>query len=269
MRVHMGKTIVVGLAALALALTSCSSSKGGKGGGGGGGNNVDTSGTKGTGIFADCGKSANDCNSGKVKKGGTLTYTVEKTIVGWNTNSSNSSTFDLVEIEDGLIGGAFTANPDLKPALNTDMMTSAEQTKADPQTLVYKIKPEAVWSDGTPITEKDFEYQLHTSDGTSCPDCAPASTSGYDQVASIAGSDNDKTVTVVMKKPYSDWQSMFGALYPAHILGQHGDVATPKGLAASFAWSDKTQPTYSNGPYMISAADKETSVTLVPNPKWY
>ncbi|PZS26145.1 MAG: hypothetical protein DLM58_21200, partial [Pseudonocardiales bacterium] len=96
----------MGLAALALALTGCSSSKGGKGGGG---SNVDTSGTKGTGMFADCAKSSNDCNTAKVKKGGTITYTVEKTIVGWNTNSSNSSTFDLVEIEDGLIGGAFTA----------------------------------------------------------------------------------------------------------------------------------------------------------------
>ncbi|MEP7020178.1 MAG: hypothetical protein ABI808_05970, partial [Pseudonocardiales bacterium] len=70
MKLHKSKALLAGVAVLALALTGCSSSKGEKGGGG---NNVDTSGTKGTGMFASCAKSANDCNSGKVKKGGTLT----------------------------------------------------------------------------------------------------------------------------------------------------------------------------------------------------
>ncbi|MDQ2749598.1 MAG: ABC transporter substrate-binding protein, partial [Actinomycetota bacterium] len=265
MRVHKGKALVAGLAALALALTGCSSSKGGKGGG----TNADTSGTKGTGMFADCSKSANDCNNGKTKKGGTLTYTLEKTIGGWNINTSNSNTFEFAEVMDGVVSGAFTATPDLKPVLNEDMMTSAEQTKADPQTLVYKVKSEAIWSDGQPVDFKDFEYAAKTSDGTSCPDCGAASTSGYDQIASMTPSDNGKTITVVMKKPYSDWQGMFGTLYPAHIAAQHGDLTTPKGLATSFLYLDKTQPTYSSGPYMVQAAVKDTSVTEVPNPKWY
>jgi peptide/nickel transport system substrate-binding protein len=264
-RVHKGKALVVGLAALALALTGCSSSKGGKGGG----NNVDTSGTKGTGMFADCAKSPNDCNSGKTKQGGTLTYTLEKTIAGWNINSSNSSTFEFAEVMDGVLPGAFIPNPDLKIVVNTDVMTSAEQTKADPQTLVYKVRPEAVWSDGQPIDFKDFDYAAKTSDGTTCPDCGPASTSGYDQIGSITPSDNGKTITVVMKKPYSDWQSMFGTLYPAHVAALHGDLTTPKGLAASFTWLDKTQPTYSGGPYQVKAAVTDTSVTEVPNPKWF
>jgi peptide/nickel transport system substrate-binding protein len=266
-RVHKGKALVAGLAALALVLTGCSSSKGGSGGGGG--TNADTSGTKGTGMFADCAKSPNDCNTAKVKKGGTLTYTLEKTIAGWNINTSNSNTFEFAEVMDGVVVGAFTANPDLKPVLNPDLMVSAEQTKADPQTLVYKIQPNAIWSDGQPIDATDFDYQLKTSDGTTCKDCTPASTSGYDQVQSLTASDNGKTVTVVMKKPYSDWQSMFGTMYPAHIAAQHGDITTPAGLAASFSWLDKTQPTYSGGPYMVKAAVKDTSVTEVPNPKWY
>jgi peptide/nickel transport system substrate-binding protein len=264
-RVHKGKALVAGLAALAIALTGCGSSKGGKGGGG----NVDTSGTKGTGMFVDCAKSPNDCNSGKTKKGGTLTYTLEKTIAGWDINTSNSNTFEFAEVMDGVVPGAFTANPDLKPVPNSDMMTSADQTKTSPQTLVYKIKPEAIWSDGQPIDVKDFQYQKDTSDGTTCKDCTPASTAGYDQIASLTGSDNGKTVTVVMKKPYSDWRSMFGNLYPAHIAAQHGDITTSAGLAASLTWLDKTQPTYSSGPYKVQAAVKDTSVTEVPNPRWY
>ena len=169
---------------------------------------------------------------------------------------------------DGLAPGAFTATPDLKPVPNPDLMVSAEQTKTNPQTLVYKIRPEAVWSDGTPIDVKDFDYYWKTSDGTHCPDCGPASTSGYDQIASLTGSDNGKTVTVVMKKPYSDWQSMFGNIYPDHLAAQHGDLTTPKGLAASLKWFDTTQPTCSGGPYSISGkADKKTLRHRGPEPE--
>jgi peptide/nickel transport system substrate-binding protein len=268
-RVHTGKALVAGVAALALALTGCSSSKSG-GGGGGGGGTTNPNGTKGSGNFAKCGGSPNDCNTASVKKGGTVTYTLEKELVGWNINTSTSNTFEFAEVMDGLIPGAFTATPDLKPVLNPDVMVSAEQTNTNPQTLVYKIQPAAVWSDDTPIDASDFDYQLKTSDGTTCPDCGPASTSGYDQVKSLTPSDGGKTVTIVMKQPYSDWQSMFGTMYPAHIAAQHGDLSTAAGLAKSFKWLDATQPTYSGGPYMISGtADKKTSVTEVPNPKWY
>ena len=50
--------------------------------------------------------------------------------------------FEVAEVEDGVLPGVFLAGSDLKPFLNTDLMVSAEQTKASPQTLVYKIKPE-------------------------------------------------------------------------------------------------------------------------------
>lgn len=274
MRVHKGKALIAGAAAIALALTACSSSKSGTGGGTGssssGANSNATAGTKGTGNFANCATSPNDCNTAAVKQGGTITYTLEKTIAGWNINTANSNTFEFAEVMDGLIPEVFNAGPDLKPFLNTDLMVSAEQTVASPQTLVYKIQPNAVWSDGTQIDAADFTYAWKTDDPAQCPACTPASTSGYDSIASLTPSDNGKTVTVVMKKPFADWQSMFGALYPAHIAAQHGDITTPKGLASTFNnYLDQTQPSYSGGPYMVSAAVKDTSVTEVPNPKWY
>ncbi|MCU1659856.1 MAG: transporter substrate-binding protein [Pseudonocardiales bacterium] len=273
MRVHKTKALVAGVAALALAVTACSSTKKSSGGTTSATNaqpnGAATAGTKGTGNLADCATKPNDCNTAAVKQGGTVTYVLEKTISGWNINTANSNTFEFAEVMDGLLPTAFNASPDLKPFLNTDVLVSAEQTSASPQTLVYKIQPGAVWSDGTPIDASDFEYQWKTSDPAQCPDCGPASTSGYDQVKSLTGSDNGKTVTVVMKRPFSDWKSMFGSMYPAHVAAQHGNPNTPKGLAASTKWFDTTQPTYSGGPYMVSAAVKDTSVTEIPNPKWY
>jgi glutathione transport system substrate-binding protein len=272
-RVHKGQAVLAGVAALALALTACSSSKSGSSTKTGGATkSADTSvtaGTKGTGAFKDCATAPKTCNSGQTKPGGTITYALEKTIPGWNQVYSPSNVFEVAEVEDGLLPGAYLAGSDLKPFLNTDLMVSAEQTSASPQTLVYKIKPDAVWDDGTPINFDDFKYLKDVSDGTTCPKCGAASSSGYNGVASMTGSDNGKTVTVVMKTPFADWQSMFGALLPAHVAAQHGGLTTAAGLNTSFQWFDKNVPNYSGGPMKISGYVKDTSITEVPNPKWY
>jgi peptide/nickel transport system substrate-binding protein len=245
--------VAVGAASL-LVLSAC----------GQGSNNSGTGQSNISKSFADCATKPLDCNSGDTKQGGTITYTIEKTITGWNLLDTNSNTFDFQEVLDGVLPqGPFINTPDLKPTLNTDMMVSAEQTSTSPQTVVYKIKPEAAWSDGTPIDANDFIYSWKTQDGTDCADCAAASNSGYNQIQSVTGSDGGKTVTVVFKTAYADWKGLFGPMYPAHIANQHGD------LAASWKWFDENVPTYSGGPFIISDYQKDTSVTETPNPKWY
>jgi glutathione transport system substrate-binding protein len=262
-RVHRGKAIAAGVAALALALTGCGSSSNGKG------DSADlTAGTHGTGNFSNCAKSPLDCNKGETKAGGTITYVLEKTIPGWNENYTPSNVFEVAEVLDGLLPSAFIGTPDLKPTINPDLLVSAEQTATSPQTLVYKIQPSAVWNDGTPIDVKDFKYLADVSGGTACK-CAPASTAGYSAIKSITGSANGKTVTVVMKTPFADWRTMFSNLQPAHIAAQHGDLTTPKGLVASVAYFDKNVPNFSGGPMLISSYNKDTSITEVPNPRWY
>jgi peptide/nickel transport system substrate-binding protein len=163
----------------------------------------------------------------------------------------------------------FINTPDLKATLNSDLMESAEQTKTNPQTLVYKIKQNASWDDGTPINFDDFKYLKDVSDGTTCPKCGAASSAGYATIGSMTPSDNGKTITVVMKTPFADWQSMFSGLFPAHVAKTIGGVSGASQLTASFTAFDKTVPNWSGGPMKISAYSKDTSVTEVPNPKWY
>ena len=265
MKVQKGRALVAAAAAILLGLTACSTSSGGGTSGGTGA----TAGTEGSGAMSNCATQPTTCNSGKTQQGGNLTYVLEKTIPGWNQNYSPSNVFEVAEVEDGILPGVFLSGPDLKPFLNTNMMVSAEQTKTSPQTLVYKIKPNAQWNDGSPINFDDFKYLKDVSDGTTCPKCGASSASGYNQVASMTGSDNGKTVTVVMKKPFADWGIMFGALLPAHVAAQHGGTSGATGLNTSFQWFDKNVPNYSGGPYIISNYQKDTSITETPNPKWY
>jgi len=110
-----------------------------------GSNNSGTQPSNQSKSFADCATKPLDCNSGDTKAGGTITYTIEKTITGWNLNDTDSNTFDFQEVLDGVLPqGPFINTPDLKPTMNSDMMVSVEQTSTSPQTIVYKIKPEAV-----------------------------------------------------------------------------------------------------------------------------
>ncbi|MBV9059166.1 MAG: ABC transporter family substrate-binding protein [Pseudonocardiales bacterium] len=226
-------------------------------------------------AFATCDANPNTCNSaepGRVRPGGQLTYAIDKNISNWNLLSSQGNVLQTGWVLSGLLPRTFITAPDLTVAMNNDLLDSAKITATFPQTIVYKIKQGAVWSDGTPITADDFVYNWKVQNGRDCPNCAAASTRGYDQIKSVVGADNGKTVTVTFSKPLTDWKQLWGSgspLYPAHLAAQHGDTKTPQGLAESFAWFGTTVPTYSGGPFQIDAFSDNESITLVPNPKWY
>ncbi len=276
MRVHRGKALLAGIAAIALGLTACSSS--------GGGNKTNSSGapksgsssssapsgSTGTGAFKDCAANPNTCNKGQAKPGGSIRYTIEKTVAGWNINYSPSNVFDIAEVEDGIMPLVFNAGPDLKPFLNTDLMDSADSTMVNgKQVITYKVKAGAQWNDGSPIGYDDFKYMWYFSDPAKCPKCGPSSSSGYDRIASMKAENNRKTIVVTMSKPFADWKSMFGTMMPAHVAAQHGYDGTPAGTNKSFQWFDKNVPTWSGGPMIITNYQKDTSITEKPNPKWY
>ncbi|MGH3390251.1 MAG: ABC transporter family substrate-binding protein [Actinomadura sp.] len=259
------------LAGLLLAVSAC---------GGGGGDEGSESGSAG---LADCVQNPLTCNKGTTSKGGTLSFAIEKDIEAWNINDSNGNVFETGMVLGGVLPQAFLSTPDLKPTLNTDLLVSAEQTNENPQTIVYKVQPNAVWSDGTPIGVDDFVYAWKTQNGKDCPPppetdetgtqgCFMNGTAGWDRIKSIEGTDGGKTVTMTFGKPYSDWKSMFGAgygLWPAHIAAKSGSLDGKEGLIKSWQDFNKNVPTFSGGPYMIQNFQKGQAVTMVPNPKWY
>src|SRR6266545_2627629 len=234
--------------------------------------------------LADCTKNPNGCNSGATKKGGSFTYVIEKDVELWNINDTNANTFETAEVLQPLLPSVFNVAPDLKPTLNTDLMVSATKTSADPQTVVYKIRPNAVWNDGTPINVDDFVYAWKTQNGRDCPPpppsddsgtkgCSVKNTAGWDRIKSIKGSDGGKTITVAFTKPYADWQNLFGAgygLWPAHLAKQvGGGLDSVAGLAKAWQAFNKTPPKFSGGPYIMQNWQKGNAATLVPNPRWY
>jgi peptide/nickel transport system substrate-binding protein len=246
-------------AASVLVLGACGTS------GGGGSNQAQTS-----PGFAECDQKPNECNTGPTKQGGTITVALEKKIQNWNTIDADGNTFETGLINNAILQVPYHQLPDNSVAWNKVLLKEEPKlVKDDPQTIQYKIKDEAVWNDGTPISAKDFIMYWKFTNGKDCPDCTPASTTGYELIDKVEGADNDKTVTVTFKagEKYPDWRGLF-VLWPSHLAAQKGDLNTPAGLAAAFEYFKGT-PTFSGGPYKFESYEKDVSVTLVPNDKYW
>lgn len=245
------RRLVVALAgATGLALlAACSGSSGG------------SSGSSSTSISGT--SAADTYNSGTPKQGGSVTWTIEKTMQNWNLLSANGNTFDYGQIINGLTPSTYLFNPSYAVTMNSDLLVSATETSTSPQTVVYKIQPNAAWSDGTPINADDFVYNWEVQNGSNA-NIAAASTTGYMNIESVTGSNNGKTVTTVYKTPFSDWKSLFSTMYPAHIAKQHGDNL------ASFNWFQTNVLPVSGGPFVVSSVSSDkTSVILKANPTFY
>lgn len=208
----------------------------------------------------------NTVNSADVQPGtGEITMAIEKTITNWNTLTAAGDISETVWVTSALYPSVFEIQPDASTlVLNEDLMESAEVVSQDPTVVEYVIQDEARWSDGTPITGADFEYQWRALNRKDCPECQTHDSDGLDKVESLETSEDGKTVTVTYDGNFAEWKRPFGRLLPAHIAEQHGDLYT------SFnEYFVKTVPEFSGGPYIITDFQNDVSVTLEPNPEWY
>jgi peptide/nickel transport system substrate-binding protein len=132
----------------------------------------------------------------------------------------------------------------------------AELTDDGGQTVTYSINPDAVWSDGTPITSADFKYTaVQIRDGDDVFD-----KTGYSNITDVE-TPNDQTAIVKLSAPFAGWKALFSSTYgvlPAHLL---------EGKDRSAIMKDGYD--FSGGPFIIDSWDRGTGVTLVPNDNYW
>lgn len=150
-----------------------------------------------------------------------------------------------------LVDDAWTA----VPSILLEGEPEVEVTDAGQQ-ITYRINPDAVWSDGTPITSADLQYTaLQVRDGEAIFD-----RTGYSLITEILTPD-EQTAVVILGEEFADWRQLFSAgtgILPSHILdGQ--DRAEIMGNGYDF----------SGGPWIIESWDRGVSVTLVPNENFW
>jgi peptide/nickel transport system substrate-binding protein len=199
-----------------------------------------------------------------VKSGGEITYGSDQEPPGYNNNTSKDNNTAVTNIEAGILPSVFRIQPDNSLKLNSDVYASAELTSSDPETVVYKIKPEAIWNDGTPVSADDFIYMWQNMNG-SIADNDINSTAGYEDVGSVTGSDDGKTVTVVFKNKYPDWKALFSSAGGNQMLEAKVMKTLPGGWNTGL---DKSLP-FSAGPYKLESYTPGSNAILVRNDKWF
>ncbi|MCH9759708.1 MAG: ABC transporter family substrate-binding protein [Actinomycetia bacterium] len=157
---------------------------------------------------------------------------------------------------------AFFIKPDGEMTVNSDYFTSVELTSTDPQVVTYTINPQAVWSDGTPITWEDVASQVNATSGKNKAYLF-ASPNGSERVASVTKGVDDRQAVITFAKHFADWRGMFAG---NAMLAPKAMTADPETFNRGFL----NGPGPSAGPFIISSVDRAAQrIVLTRNPKWW
>jgi peptide/nickel transport system substrate-binding protein len=196
----------------------------------------------------------------KVQDGGKLVWPISGWPANFNYNEldgTEKSTFDIL---DAIMPSIYDTDAAGKPVFDKDYLAEEPKvTDGAQQVVEYKLNPKAKWSDGTPITWKDFEAQWKALNGTNAA-YQVSSTTGYDQIANVEKGASDQDVKVTFKAKYADWPAIFSPLYPASTN------TNPKTF--NEGWKDK--PLVTAGPFKVGTLDTTAkTATLVRDDSWW
>ena len=158
--------------------------------------------------------------------------------------------------------GAFEARPDW--TWREKLVTKVDFTTTPPFTLVYHIRPEARWSDGVPVSARDFVFTHRAALALKDELLGALGRDHVEQVRRVDRLDA-KTVRVVLRSRFAGWRGLFAMVLPSHALA---------GEDLRRIWTDgidnpKTRAPIGSGPFLVERWERDKQVTLVRNPRYW
>jgi peptide/nickel transport system substrate-binding protein len=122
-----------------------------------------------------------------------------------------------------------------------------------PQTVTFRYKASAVWSDGRPVTCEDWRATWRVFVN---PQFNVVTRVGWQDVRSVTC--NGKSGTVVFSRPYAAWEALVSTgVYPAHVI---------RGRNMNQMFNDSIP--VSSGPWRVQSWQKGVQITLARNPRF-
>lgn len=259
------------LACSAMALTACSTSSGGS--------------------------SSSTSTSRPTTANATFTWAYEQEFSSYNGNTSDGNSSANFVVLNPVLFGFWQFAPDGSVQPQPDFGTY-QKTSDSPLTVKYTFNAKAVWSDGKPIDCDDAMMTWMANSGlTGDKGFSYASKTGYQDMNKPDCKAGDKTFTIVYKKTFADWSSMFGpgAILPAHVVEQQAGMtktfidyasgtvspalASDPAIAKAINFYNtgwqlnpgqlKKPEMPAAGPYQFDNWVAGQSMTLTLNPKWW
>ncbi|TLG17890.1 ABC transporter family substrate-binding protein [Nocardia cyriacigeorgica] len=232
--------------ALGLIVTGCAS------------NDTTTGGTSELGTTSDINPRGRD----EVRDGGNLRLAITAYPANWNTLSIDGHEAEIGEIEEPMMPRAFSTDAAGRLSINKDYFTDVALTNTNPQQVTYTINPEAVWSDGTPITWEDIASQANALSGRD-KRFMIAINNGFDRVAKVERGVDDRQAILTFDRHYAEWRGQFAgnsALFPKSV------TADPE----AFNTGLRDGITLTAGPFLVQSTDRAVGrIVLGRNPKWW
>jgi peptide/nickel transport system substrate-binding protein len=196
----------------------------------------------------------------RVREGGTLRLATTEFRTQWNYWHLGGADLDTARILGALLPWLFRADQHGEVTADPSYLRSAEVVRTKPhQVVAYDLNPRARWSDGTPITYRDFQALWRACRGRDRAYQITTST-GYDRIEKVARGTTDQQVVVTFARPFGEWRSLFSPLYPATT------ISGPS--AWDHEWLNRIPVTA--GPFRPARIDRAAgTLTLSRDPHWW
>jgi len=235
-------------------------------------------------LFGGLGLSA--CSSSPADS---IEFAVDGTLLTYNTNTVAGAASGGPQAFARVLTGFNYHGPDGQVVGDHDFGTISVVGRA-PLVLDYEISANAVYSDGKPVTCDDMVLAWASQSGR-LPGFDAANRAGYSDIATVDCAPGQKKarVTFAQDRSFVDFGQLFTAtsMMPSHVIADElgTDVTTallnndgPAVERIAQVWNttwnlnpgdfdSKRFP--SSGPYKIESVNKNGSVVLVANDKWW
>jgi peptide/nickel transport system substrate-binding protein len=216
-------------------------------------------------------------------------YAVDGTLVTYNTNTVAGAASGGPQAFARVLTGFNYHGPDGQIVGDHDFGTISVVGRA-PLVLDYEINANAVYSDGKPITCDDMVLAWASQSGR-LPGFDAANRAGYSDIASVDCAPGQKKARVMFAQDrgFVDFGQLFTAtsMMPSHVIADelgldvttallNNDGPTAERIAQVWNSTWNLDPDHfdakrfpSSGPYKIESVNKDGSVVLVANDKWW
>jgi ABC-type transport system substrate-binding protein len=166
---------------------------------------------------------------------------------------AGSSEPTLVSILNRVFAGAYAPAPDA--TYRPNLIRGVRLTHA-PLVVTYFIRPEAKWSDGIPVTARDFVFTFNAF--AAMPLYQEARVRRVEAV-------DAKTVRVVFRFNFAGWRDLFNWVLPQHALaGETLDAVWKEAVD-----NPKTRVPIGSGPFLVQRYERGDQIVLSRNGRYW
>ncbi|MFC3995314.1 ABC transporter family substrate-binding protein [Nocardiopsis sediminis] len=207
MRIRRAARLAAPLMVVALAAGAC----------GGGGDEEDGVGEE---TLADIpATDINPTERGELEEGGSFNWGINEYPTQYNMAHVQGNLANVQRIAAAVMPIPVDFNENGEVAADEDYVTEYELSE-DGLTLTFTLNPDAVWSNGEPITWEDYEAQVETLGGNreNDSDFEIGDKSGYELIEEVSEGEDEYQVVFQFESPYAEWARLFEPLYPKEIM---------------------------------------------------